>query len=178
MYKTRLNFFVNKVFYWKFLSLINSKNVSNIDKILISINIRDLKDVEDGRISKFFYFLESVVGQRGNISNYRKSSLQKKNMNITQQVCLRGFRVFNFVDFFFFFLVPELKRDFIKISTFLDNSGNFSILIKSDPNIFSSFLEDIYMSYPIKIDFVFKHTSKEKTDIFLRELGINNQMLI
>jgi ribosomal protein L5 len=164
-------FFYNKIFYWKLLSKMRSSHTPQIQKILISINIRDLKDIENSIVSRVFYLLEAISGQKSYVYNYRQSSLQKKNINITGQLTLRGDKIYNFIDFFFFFIIPELKKNFIKIMPYTDAIGNFSIIVKSDGDIFSGFLGEIYMHYPIKIDFILTNTDKEKTNNFFKELG-------
>jgi hypothetical protein len=109
-HQVRLFFFNSKVFYWKNISIIRYIKVLDIRKILISFNISNLKEIEDNIIVKFFYFLEVIGAQKNFIKNYKKKTLKVKNLSLTGQITLRGFKIYNFFDFFFFLYILRLKK--------------------------------------------------------------------
>jgi ribosomal protein L5 len=171
----RLFFFKEKIFYWKFLNILRMKNIPSIKKILISFNIRDIKELEDSIVMKFFYYLEVICNQKSFLNNLVKGNIKTKvkNINLTGQISLHGIRLYSFFEYFNFFVYPSLKKNFIKINTNIDNSsGNLSMFIK-DLSIFPGLSEELnnQISYPVKIDIIFENSNLDKSRYFLNEFG-------
>jgi ribosomal protein L5 len=173
--QTRLFFFKEKIFYWKILNILRVKNILNITKILVSFNIRDLKDVEDSIIAKFFFYIEVFTNQKIFLSKFTKGNpkMKMKNINLTGQVTLRGIKAYNFFDFFSFFFLPILKKNFIKTNIKIDNVGNLSVSIR-DLSFIPGLAEDISkpMVYPLKIDVILKSSNFIKSNYFFKEIGL------
>jgi ribosomal protein L5 len=171
-HQVRLFFFNSKVFYWKNISIIRYIKVLDIRKILISFNISNLKEIEDNIIVKFFYFLEVIGAQKNFIKNYKKKTLKVKNLSLTGQITLRGFKIYNFFDFFFFFIYPAFKKNFININISINSLGNITLNIK-DLVFFPGLQEENQYIYPIKIDIIFNNSNLLITNFFLKEFDIN-----
>lgn len=174
--QNRLFFFKEKIFYWKILNIFRNSNIPTIDKILISFNIRDIKQVEDGVIAKFFYYLEIISGQKVFLKKLSKGNLKAKvkNINLTGQVTLRSIKAYNFFEYYNFFIYPILKKNFVKLNINFDKMGSLSIFIK-DLSIFPGLVEELnnQTSYPIKIDIIFKKSNKDISKYFLTEFNFN-----
>jgi ribosomal protein L5 len=173
--RVRLFFFKEKIFYWKLLNVFKIKNVSCIDRVLISFNVRNIKELENNIIVNFFYFLEVISSQKVFLKRFVKGNIKTKikNINLTGQVVLRNLKAYNFLDFLNFFILPNLKKNFVKINTKVDPIGNLSISIK-DLSLVPGLTEQLNNEtmYPIKIDIIFKSGNIEKGKYFLKELGL------
>lgn len=175
--KSRVFVFLHKILYWKFVQIYGLSPASrafSIEKIIVTFNLRDLRDVEEPVIARAFFLFEAIVNQKVSVSRVVVGDVKKKKkFSITGKVTLRGVKLFYFFDMFNVFVQPMLRRNFFSINKKLDSFGNLSITVK-DISVFpgmSELMTSVNFKYPLKVDLFFKKGSKLQTKYLLEEFG-------
>jgi ribosomal protein L5 len=169
----RLNIYFYKTLYWKILIFFYKLKKPELDKIILTFNIRNLNNFEEIVFIKSLIFLEIIANQKAFVKKSEILGLKsrKRTVNFVSQVILRKSKMLIFIDLLNLFIIPKIRKKFIKITSKILFTGNVSLNIK-DLTVFPGLFEyGINYLYPLKIDIIFKNSNKLKSKFILKEFG-------
>lgn len=145
-----------------------------LEKVVINMRVPEGKESRQ-IVDEAMEELKVIIGQKPRICPAKKAVSGfklKKNDPIGIKVTLRGKKMFDFIEKVFYLVLPRL-RDFRGLSEkHFDQSGNFTIGLK-DQTVFPELsIDKVKKTRGMQITIVVKNSNREKSKIFLKELGL------
>jgi len=161
----------------KEFKLDNVMAVPKIEKIAINMGVSDPQDPRDRAraLEKIAKQFEIIAGQKPQITKARKSIANfalREGDPVGLMVCLRGERMWQFLDKLISIVLPRVK-DFRGVSrTAFDGHGNYSMGLEEQIIFPEIKYDDIEQVRSLQVNFVTSTESNEQAFRLLELLGI------